>query len=71
MLIECNTFVNPTGALLHVQNGTNIVFRDNVVRWTVAPTSPLSGKLVVEESARVGVTLGELRVENERRNDGR
>ena len=60
VLIEGNTFVNPRGAVLHVANGTNIVFRSNrvVVTGKGNPRPlPYAGEVIVDDAARGGVSI--------------
>jgi hypothetical protein len=58
VLIEGNTFIDPRGAILHVANGTNIVFRNNrIVRTAKGNPHPLpyAGEVIVDPAAKGGV----------------
>ena len=60
VLIENNTFIDPRGAILHVANGTNIVFRGNrIVKTATGNPHPLpyAGEVIVEPDARGGVKI--------------
>ena len=60
VLIENNTFINPRGAVLHVANGTNIVFRNNRVVTTGKGNPhplPYAGEVIVDDAARGCVTI--------------
>jgi len=55
VLIENNTFIDPRGAVLHVANGTNIVFRGNRIVMTEKGNPhplPYAGEVVVDPVAQ-------------------
>ena len=55
VLIDGNTFIDPRGAILHVANGTNIVFRNNRVVTTANGNPhplPYAGEVVVDPAAQ-------------------
>ena len=55
VLIENNTFIDPRGAILHVANGTNIVFRGNRLVATAKGNPhplPYAGKVIVDPVAQ-------------------
>ena len=55
VLIENNSFIDPRGAILHVANGTNIVFRGNRLVATAKGNPhplPYAGKVIVDPVAQ-------------------
>ena len=60
VLIENNTFIDPRGAILHVANGTNIVFRGNRLVVTAKGNPhplPYAGQVIVDDAAKGGVSI--------------
>jgi len=49
ILVERNTFVNPPGLLMYVENSSRVTFRDNAVEWR----DPISHKLPCAGKVRV------------------
>ena len=60
MLVERNTFVNPRGYLLRVENASRITFRDNIVEWInpLCDNLPCSGKILVDGGNRISAPAG-------------